>query len=255
MEGRAIARPNLRWCQRGPWQRHASMEGRAIARPNGETAAARPCELRTASMEGRAIARPNRVCFRMEPRWAPMLQWRAGQLPGQTGRLGCGSGSAARCFNGGPGNCPAKLVCIRWRKDLADLLQWRAGQLPGQTVHETEVDGGVDLASMEGRAIARPNLVAGDELDDRPAASMEGRAIARPNRRRHGHPHRLSVCFNGGPGNCPAKLRWPTRRCRRPSCFNGGPGNCPAKLGISPPFCCGASASMEGRAIARPNPT
>ena len=60
--------------------------------------------------------------------------------------------------------------------------------------------------------------------------------------------------FNGGPSNCPAKQGRAGRRCRPRSCFNGGPSNCPAKR---PPFRAGNeqqhAASMEGRAIARPN--
>ena len=37
------------------------------------------------------------------------------------------------------------------------FLQWRAGQLPGQTGSAETVTAAVDLPSMEGRAIARPN--------------------------------------------------------------------------------------------------
>ena len=182
MEGRAIARPNP-VSARHPGRRiPASMEGRAIARPNGrqKTLTARPPEL--ASMEGRAIARPN--TSRPGPRRPRcMLQWRAGQLPGQTGsvrsrrgprtglqwRAGQLPGQTAAMssrwrpwyarFNGGPGNCPAKRP--RHRHQAATdtySLQWRAGQLPGQT-------------SVPCR--------------------REGRLPGRS--------------FNGGPGNCPAK--------------------------------------------------
>ena len=68
----------------------------------------------------------------------------------------------AACFNGGPGNCPAE----HYRRLLADL-----GTRP------------VRDASMEGRAIARPNMEAGsaDGTSSVGSASMEGRAIARPN--------------------------------------------------------------------------
>ena len=60
-----------------------SMEGRAIARPNRPTGE-RCDQPPQPSMEGRAIARPN-----VPAAWAVMprtlsLQWRAGQLPGQT---------------------------------------------------------------------------------------------------------------------------------------------------------------------------
>ena len=161
-----------------------------------------------ASMEGRAIARPNRshaagsesgnCCFnggpsncsaKLPPGMTVLgcirsLQWRAEQLLGQTLRLRSTSSTATYLasmegraiarpngaaqmskpevqdparFNGGPSNCLAK---------------------PDRPV------GGVGrpvLASMEGRAIARPNWRARRVGGDRRLASMEGRAIARPN--------------------------------------------------------------------------
>ena len=296
MEGRAIARPNLRSVDDFEDCRmlSASMEGRAIARPNLSRASnGPPCStLTVASMEGRAIARPNTglhctshrdpLCFNGGPGNCPAqtstpsstpprqqpLQWRAGQLPGQTvgdaadkadrgdrrfngGPGNCpakrpctrppSGGSARMGFNGGPGNCPAKRCSMlldvlawyagqlqwragqlpgqtriqRWTRALhrsRDLLQWRAGQLPGQT---RPPDAGdqlrlrVSAASMEGRAIARPNsgMLGCDRLGARHRASMEGRAIARPNsatpvRQCASRPR---IRFNGGPGNCPAK--------------------------------------------------
>ena len=66
----------------GVVERLPSMEGRTIARPNTPTAAA-------------ATARR-------------FLQWRAGQLPGQTCTAGCATPTRLRAFNGGPDNCPAK---------------------------------------------------------------------------------------------------------------------------------------------------
>ena len=93
----------------------------------------------------------------LTPAAVSLLQWRAGQLPGQTSRA---NGTAAPMAG----------------------LQWRAGQLPGQTVACESAGVWPGPASMEGRAIARPN-------SDRRLwrcrvcrASMEGRAIARPNR-------------------------------------------------------------------------
>ena len=61
-----------------------------------------------ASMEGRAIARPNHARVTVQGNLVMLLQWRAGQLPGQTSS---------------PGRRPV----------VAKQLQWRAGQLPGQT--------------------------------------------------------------------------------------------------------------------------
>ena len=182
MEGRTIARPNffcaerlglssmpLQWrAGQLPGQTHivedvphtvtvASMEGRTIARPNTADQRRGRADHR-ASMEGRTIARPNDVCGRPLP-CRYQLQWRAGQLPGQTLR---GVRAARRALR----------------------LQWRAGQLPGQT------------------------------LSDCPPRGQ----------RRRG--------FNGGPDNCPAKL---------------GPGTNEAVVRVL--------ASMEGRTIARPNGT
>ena len=62
------------------------------------------------------------------------------------------------------------------------------------------------------------------------------------------------MTFNGGPGNCPAKLGELCGGDGVVGAFNGGPGNCPAKLehlGLTPAKFC--VPSMEGRAIARPN--
>ena len=108
MEGRTIARPNRANVAAWPaGSVAASMEGRTIARPNGPDA--NPTDTPTpASMEGRTIARPNGrpggidappdLRFNGGPdklpgqtRSSPVstttvcrLQWRAGQLPGQT---------------------------------------------------------------------------------------------------------------------------------------------------------------------------
>ena len=132
----------------------ASMEGRAIARPNLQRFFDSPTSS-YASMEGRAIARPNVSTRR----------------PGRR-----------RCrFNGGPGNCPAKPMHsspVWW---IARMLQWRAGQLPGQTTVIAAIKALRKVASMEGRAIARPNWAAVPVGRVGAVASMEGRAIARPN--------------------------------------------------------------------------
>ena len=87
----------------------------------------------SASMEGRAIARPNVPSTWMSPSEVVQLQWRAGQLPGQT-RTRSDVQERAPGFNGGPGNCPAKQAARSGAERLA--------RAP---------------ASMEGRAIARPN--------------------------------------------------------------------------------------------------
>ena len=108
-------------------------------------------------MEGRAIARPNDVAEPEKITLIVALQWRAGQLPGQTSTATRQGSGQPRPFNGGPGNCPAKLAGSDTTIDpdpipsmegraiarpnvgsgassiATHCLQWRAGQLPGQT--------------------------------------------------------------------------------------------------------------------------
>ena len=253
----------------------ASMEGRAIARPNtghntNQTTTIK-LQWRAGQLPGQTSvatgSRPPGIsCFNGGPGNCPakrllrtptasstrLLQWRAGQLPGQTGAAYGQRPTLSAGFNGGPGNCPAKPRRSVIRASATSWLQWRAGQLPGQTGQPHIRIGATVVASMEGRAIARPNGRLPQKLAAQLRASMEGRAIARPNAGRaasgaHG------AGFNGGPGNCPAKPRArapgpaPARR------FNGGPGNCPAKRWPDATAVAPAQASMEGRAIARPN--
>ena len=102
-------------------------------------------------------------------------------MPGQTWCPRATPRWPATGFNGGPGNCPAKLV------------------------EQRVPDGLRRVASMEGRAIARPNHSDGTPmiLD----AGLQWRAGQLPGQTI------LQVSgistrgrFNGGPGNCPAKL-------------------------------------------------
>ena len=83
-----------------------SMEGRTIARPDDldpvETA-----RLSRPSMEGRTIARPDSLIPASRATTRSNLQWRAGQLPGQTAMMAAGT-TAQHSFNGGPDNCPAR---------------------------------------------------------------------------------------------------------------------------------------------------
>ena len=153
-------------------------------------------------MEGRAIARPN-YAVGLRDTLISCLQWRAGQLPGQTWGRNAYS-FVQRSFNGGPGNCPAK-----------------QSDEPGKLAKARK-------PSMEGRAIARPNVAVAVAVAVG-APSMEGRAIARPNR--DPGPWCRSACtaFNGG------------RAIARPNHTDRGQ----VRGHVSP--------SMEGRAIARPN--
>ena len=134
-------------------------------------------------MEGRAIARPNPIVVPLIGDTRPLLQWRAGQLPGQT-RLGnCLLLRPLLSFNGGPGNCPAKLEPHRQGEMPPQPFNGGPGNCPAKPQQAHSTDHSIE-PSMEGRAIARPNGL--DEHRHRLAGlapSMEGRAIARPNRR------------------------------------------------------------------------
>ena len=193
--------------------RNASMEGRAIARPNLTPPTIPQDRVVAASMEGRAIARPNLLRRQfLCRRWYASMEGRAIARPNSDA-----SDDSTRhepAFNGGPGNCPAKPWVpapmltpaeeLQWRAgqlprpnsgsyqncgQAPNELQWRAGQLPGQTgCPRIEHIGQRRTASMEGRAIARPNDVALVDRHERAGASMEGRAIARPNPPAGGYP-------------------------------------------------------------------
>ena len=160
--------------------------------------------------------------------------------------------------------------------------------MPGQTftLHRASQPPRRRPPSMEGRAIARPNRVIdrqrrrphrdwvpfnggpgncpakpapsgfGHLVPTRVLPSMEGRAIARPNsgpapQLLQGAPSMEAGQLPGQPGDVLHQ-----RGRRYP--FNGGPGNCPAKPHRSAVETSSRRRSrvpsMEGRAIARPNP-
>ena len=83
------------------------------------------------------------------------LQWRAGQLSGQTSRYH--SVHAA-----------------------GNTLQWRAGQLSGQTLSQPLEVLAKHPPSMEGRTIVRPDQINTQHVGDHVPPSMEGRTIVRP---------------------------------------------------------------------------
>ena len=278
MEGRTIARPNLRRSRLRPRSRVrfnggpdncpakpggevgvcgdgdvASMEGRTIARPNAPPPR-RGRRRHGASMEGRTIARPNQHRPRRlhGPARRASMEGRTIARPNRAPPSPRNSRSS--CFNGGPDNCPAKRMTTT-----------------GPARRRGCFNGGPDNCPAK-----------------------------RPIRR---GPGSRRGCFNGGPDNCPAKpanahyyatviaaLQWRAgqlpgqtrlravhvadgggasmegRTIARPNCtapapcrsttpgFNGGPDNCPAK-----PHWPHRHrqkhlrASMEGRTIARPN--
>ncbi len=140
----------------------------------------KPSRNNRASMEGRTIVRPGATPRSVSVPLMSSLQWRAGQLSGQAGRNGLIAGPVSRLqwragqlsgqarridrelgyrrisFNGGPDNCPARLV----RRE--------GPPAPGH------------IASMEGRTIVRPGLLVPAPPDGAVGASMEGRTIVRP---------------------------------------------------------------------------
>ena len=85
------------------------------------------------------------------------LQWRAGQLPGQTLKDARLPGLLTFAFNGGPDNCPARpppLSCLRVERVLPSM-EGRTIARPDQIRKVT--DAIASLPSMEGRTIARPD--------------------------------------------------------------------------------------------------
>ena len=233
------------------------MEGRAIARPNAAVKAATASADALPSMEGRAIARPNphllrRAWTRHEPfnggpsnrsakpgqptpaasTPSESLQWRAEQSLGQTkNEIVAMAGADVVSFNGGPSNRSAKPTVFRHLPMELNVpsMEGRAIARPNKGpcgVAEPET-----LPSMEGRAIARPNMASDDPrvLDCWPP-SMEGRAIARPNQPR-------DVVSLPSTSN----LQWRAEQSLGQT-HEAGPRY---RLPVGP--------SMEGRAIARPN--
>ena len=86
MEGRTIARPNPAVPRRLPPGQHASMEGRTIARPNARRWRCGPCTRR--GFNGGPDNCPAKHAAAVSLQLGKvLLQWRAGQLPGQTARL------------------------------------------------------------------------------------------------------------------------------------------------------------------------
>ncbi len=184
-----------------------------------------------ASMEGRAIARPNRCRPTTGRPPSSSLQWRAGQLPGRTRTSASVPSSTTTRLQWRAGQLPGRTAQPRRRSHhREDELQWRAGQLPGRTPQPSAALRRAHGASMEGRAIARPNPYGGDRR-----GGLRGR-------------------FNGGPGNCPAELPTLDLPGGVQSRLQWRAGQLPGRTrSWSEVFGLWVLASMEGRAIARPN--
>ena len=151
-------------------------------------------------------------CCRGRPCHA-VLQWRAGQLPGQT-RQPVGFDGHHHQLQWRAGQLPGQTPKATPKKPKPKPLQWRAGQLPGQTRRRSRW-WAAGLVALQWRAGQLPGQTSTI------TKSLDHNLVASP--------RRAQACFNGGPGNCPAK-RGRGRAGRQPgTCFNGGPGNCPAK--------------------------
>ena len=277
MEGRAMARPDSRRERRAVGRNLASMEGRAMARPDWQELGAKEPTLyglqwraeqwlgqtsqprrgpprplrfnggpsngsarrresgadyaldRFASMEGRAMARPD--------------------PPTGRGRRWCMAG-----FNGGPSNGSARPPWLEASLSMSSALQWRAEQWLGQTKSVKKGARSGTTASMEGRAMARPDCCPPGRPRRGGRASMEGRAMARPDCCASFALAPTNQCFNGGPSNGSARHSALVTLQGKPQRFNGGPSNGSARrLAIDFDVEGGAIASMEGRAMARPD--
>ena len=202
----------------------------------------------------------------------PVLQWRAGHVPGQTrpgspqspqsytpsmeGRARARPNTTAASpppgdqppFNGGPGTCPAK-----------------PGRRDGARAHRRR-------PSMEGRARARPNPAAafwavsrnslqwraghvpGQTRRRRPSEAVSRNALqwraghvpgqTRRSSGYRGPPHGLQWRAGHVPGQTSTAPPAPTS----PTSFNGGPGTCPAKPATSPDAYGPTSSSLQWRA-------
>ena len=270
MEGRTIARPTRprRRCRRCA---SASMEGRTIARPTRSAGCLPSGRHQLPSMEGRTIARPNAGRSDLGVHGVELLQWRAGQLPGQTREARIVL-DADRFLQWRATIARPNAVAQRSRKRaLCAHLQWRP------TIARPNQPGGPArqripvLPSMEGRTIARPNrpiLTVGSWA----VCSLQWRAGQLPGQTPTPAPgaRPQQTHLNGGPDNCPAKPA--SRHQHRPgsdvpqwragqlpgqlgsvklsaSClitFNGGPDNCPAKRRHQSLPLRSAKPSMEG---------
>ena len=207
------------------------MEGRAIARPNPLVAAG--VKTVETTFNGGPSNCPAKPETGLDPghNGADCLQWRAEQLPGQTGSRPTLRRRWPESFNGGPSNCPAK----RRR----DRVRGSAGPAP----------------SMEGRAIARPNedIEVGHLIE---FTVFQWRAEQLPGQtsKPTSSTSPPASAFNGGPSNCPAKRyrnEWPRRRGTNLQWrAEQLPGQ--TRLRAFSPIV-GRDPSMEGRAIARPN--
>ena len=269
MEGRTSARPNLGAGISIVLHLRASMEGRTSARPN--TSAHDLFDLMiNASMEGRTIARPNPQGRRSRS-LTTRLQWRAGQVPGQTcvavleptvQELASMEGrTSPRPNPGRTGRSPSSTSELQWRAgqvpgqtsrrnvqaQRSDALQWRAGQVPGQTALGLGIFVAPGPASMEGRTSARPNLrtPTASSMRLKPLQWRAGQVPGQTVNYRIEWVHAPMLQWRAG--QVPGQTCRSGRRFRSElHGFNGGPDKCPAKPGSTRHTSRGASCFNGG---------
>ena len=159
------------------------MEGRTIVRPDTSTSAETPAPHRTSfnggpdncparpppprsprpassSLQWRAGQLSGQTRHRAQKKTtaASVLQWRAGQLSGQTAGPGRGNRAAPQPFNGGPDNCPARPCgCLNTRLREPESFNGGPDNCPARH-YGVGVNQGVTMfPSMEGRTIVRPD--------------------------------------------------------------------------------------------------
>ena len=131
------------------------MEGRAIARPNHRQP--RHHRTRLVYLQWRAGLLPGRtVRTRSSVPSNVCLQWRAGLLPGRTCPSAVLAGPSLS-FNGGPGYCPAEPGRTTRTPGRSNPFNGGPGYCPAEPDSDLRPSR-THIPSMEGRAIARPNV-------------------------------------------------------------------------------------------------
>ena len=139
MEGRAIARPNCHrpCCNAHRQHRFNGGPGNCPAKPGSRQPGGSP----QSSFNGGPGNCPAKRIATLIPTlpMRPLLQWRAGQLPGQT-RIQRNGASGRGSLQWRAGQLPGQTALSRRRSTAQPWLQWRAGQLPGQTANVSSAE-------------------------------------------------------------------------------------------------------------------
>ena len=230
----------------------ASMEGRAIVRPNSTLSVTCGwCRARFNGGPGNCPAEPCRR-FRSRRRRSG-FNGGPGNCPAER-RSSRRLSAQSPCFNGGPGNCPAELRRGRPGRPQRERFNGGPGNCPAEPQQRQNERLRLVLASMEGRAIVRPNRPAEGRLNQQITASMEGRAIVRPNQLYLLWVRGVRLASMEGRAivrpNIIAAMQTYTGKMTlqwRAGQLSGRTGNLKVDVAAV------GRASMEGRAIVRPN--